>query len=185
MSEFAKVGTKLVKGKAITALCAAALCLMALGGCAQPEQNGAPVEEEAAESAGEANQQPEAQEAPTASDNGMPQGALVTPEELAAQLKEDPSATLIDVRAPYAYQQSHIAEAINIPAGSQLEVRIGEVPQEGQIYLIDSSGQRAAEAWQTLVDYGFDPSKVHVVEGGMERWSKEGRPTRAGEPRHC
>lgn len=124
-------------------------------------------------------------ENPSDNSSSVSQAAHVSPEELSQALEGDKGIALIDVRAPYAFQTSHIVGAINIPAGSQLEVRIDEVPRDVTLYLIDSTGARAEEAWQVLVDYGFDPSSIFVVDGGMERWSSEGRPTRAGEPRHC
>lgn len=111
-------------------------------------------------------------------------------EQLAAILKSDPEATLIDVREPAEFTQQHIAGAVNYPRGI-LEMNIHNHPKvaasgcepalaleqlaAAPIYLICRSGGRSALATLSLQQMGF--TNIFSVSPGMQGWLDAKLPT--------
>jgi rhodanese-related sulfurtransferase len=98
-----------------------------------------------------------------------------------ATLLEDPRArfALIDVREPGEYNLAHIPGASSVPR-RQLETRLGRLlPFRGvDVVLCDDTGRRAALAAATLARMGYP--RVAVLQGGVNRWASENRPTEWG-----
>ena len=99
--------------------------------------------------------------------------------DLAALLDGDSQFALIDVREVGEYNASHIVGASLIPR-RELEPRIaGSVPfAQTPIVVCDDDGRRAALAAQTLRRMGY--SNASALDGGMNRWVTERRPTEWG-----
>ena len=98
---------------------------------------------------------------------------------LADLLDGDSPFALIDVREVAEYNSSHIPRSSLIPR-RDLEFLIAEsVPNTGTpVVLCDDDGRRAALAADTLTRLGY--SDVASLEGGMNRWVTERRPTEWG-----
>lgn len=109
----------------------------------------------------------------------IPADALITAEELHGMLEAagDDAPFVLDVRAAGVARDAFIDGSKNIPAGRQLDVRLGEIPTDRTIAIISRSTDRTAEVRQTLIDAGFAPEQLLVVEDGMEAWVDAGYPT--------
>jgi rhodanese-related sulfurtransferase len=80
-------------------------------------------------------------------------------------------AVLLDVREPDEWQAGHIEGATHIPL-AQLPLRVAEIPEGGQLFVICRSGGRSARAVTWLGTHGFDAINV---DGGMGAWVAAGR----------
>lgn len=89
---------------------------------------------------------------------------------------------LIDVRTPAEFESLHIDGAYNVPLDLLREHRddiTGHLDQ--QVVLTCRSGQRAAQAEQTLRQAGL--SNVHILTGGITAWQAHGFALNRGRQR--
>ncbi len=98
---------------------------------------------------------------------------------LADLLDGDRPFALIDVREAGEYNSSHIVGS-SLVSRRELELKISEsVPHVGTlIVLCDDDGHRAALAAKTLRRLGY--REAFALDGGMNRWVTERRPTEWG-----
>jgi rhodanese-related sulfurtransferase len=103
----------------------------------------------------------------------------ITAAALAELLDTHATLALVDVREPGEYNLAHIAGASSVPR-RQLETRLGRlVPFRGvDVVVCDDTGRRAALAAATLERMGY--TRVAVLQGGVNRWASENRPTEWG-----
>ncbi|GDY31171.1 rhodanese-like domain-containing protein [Gandjariella thermophila] len=101
---------------------------------------------------------------------------LNVPTVTASEVPED--AVLLDVREPDEWTAGHAPRAVHIPLG-ELAGRLGEVPEEGQVYVICRSGGRSARAAAYLNQNGWEAVNV---DGGMKSWAAAGRPMVSEDP---
>jgi rhodanese-related sulfurtransferase len=103
----------------------------------------------------------------------------IAPATLAHLLETGSAVALIDVREHGEYNPAHIPGASSVPR-RQLEARMGRlVPFRGvQVVVCDDTGRRAALAAGTLEGMGYH--RVAVLEGGVNRWASQDRPTEWG-----
>lgn len=87
-----------------------------------------------------------------------------------AQVPED--AQLIDVREQNEWDAGHAPTAQHVPASSIVE-HLGELPEEGDLYIVCRSGGRSAQATMWLNQNGYDAINV---AGGMDEWFEQGLP---------
>lgn len=81
---------------------------------------------------------------------------------------------VLDVRQPAEWRAGHIDGAVHIPGG-ELPERVGDVPRDGTLAVICSSGYRSSVAASLLAHQGR--SRVVNVLGGMTAWRKAELPT--------
>ncbi|GAA3023990.1 rhodanese-like domain-containing protein [Actinokineospora globicatena] len=81
-------------------------------------------------------------------------------------------ATLLDVREQDEWDAGHAPTARHIPMG-ELVARLGELPADGEVYVICRSGGRSARVTQYLNGNGWDAVNV---DGGMQAWAALGQP---------
>jgi hydroxyacylglutathione hydrolase len=100
---------------------------------------------------------------------------LIDPGELAERLEHDGEAPLVlDVRDEGEFKGGHIPGSAHIPYGEVGE-RLAELPRDRAIAAICSGGKRSGLAASILQREGFD-SVLHVTEGGVGTWERQGRP---------
>jgi rhodanese-related sulfurtransferase len=106
----------------------------------------------------------------------MSSGPLEIPEVSIADFlaDSDPNKLVLDVREPMETMYGVIAGARCIPLG-ELEARIDEVPDDGNIYVVCRSGGRSAYATEVLLHMG--KMGVKNLSGGMIAWSHAGETT--------
>ncbi len=110
--------------------------------------------------------------APAASEIAAPAAALR--EESVAELAAARAAgiTLVDVRTPAEFAGGHVPGAVNIPL-DQVEARITELPEVGDIHVICAAGGRSAKATALLTAKGR--AAINVA-GGTNAWIAAGLP---------
>ncbi|WP_037574250.1 rhodanese-like domain-containing protein [Phaeacidiphilus oryzae] len=91
-------------------------------------------------------------------------------------------AALLDVREQDEWDAGHVEGALHIPIGEVVE-RMGELPEDGRLYVLCRVGGRSAQVVQYLVAQGRDAVNV---DGGMYAWEAAGRPMASsdGSPAH-
>jgi len=97
---------------------------------------------------------------------------IVSTENLYRRISEgsDP-LTLVDVRTPLEYADTHIEGAVNIPS-PDLRTRYQEIHPDKPVYLICSTGNRSSLAASILKQRGF--KEIYNVAGGMTGYSAAG-----------
>jgi glyoxylase-like metal-dependent hydrolase (beta-lactamase superfamily II)/rhodanese-related sulfurtransferase len=104
---------------------------------------------------------------------------MISPQDAASLLKQDPQVKILDVRSAMEFSQSHIEPSMNIPI-DMISAKIGELSQSKQKYLVlCHSGTRAAMAADMLLQSGIHT--VKVIEGGIAHWEKEKLPVIKGQ----
>ena len=94
----------------------------------------------------------------------------------AAQLVEDGTAVLLDVREPDEWRYVRAQHALHIPM-RQLATSTDRLPGEGTIACICHIGARSAVVADALIGAGYDAVNV---AGGMEAWEAAGLPVERG-----
>ena len=79
----------------------------------------------------------------------------------------------IDVREYPEFAGGHVEGSEPVPLGT-LETVSRSWDRSGPLTLICRSGKRAEQARQILAANGF--RSLHVLDGGVEAWSREGKP---------
>jgi glyoxylase-like metal-dependent hydrolase (beta-lactamase superfamily II)/rhodanese-related sulfurtransferase len=97
---------------------------------------------------------------------------LISPDQLDALLAK--GAELIDVREKDERDTGYIAGSRNIPY-RLLTLGETDLPRDRPIVTICETGPRAAIAASILASHGFDAHPV--VNGGIDSWMAEGKPT--------
>ena len=97
--------------------------------------------------------------------------------QLSKTLAAGTAVRVLDVRTTGEFDNRHIPGAYNVPL-DQLAEHAPELRavSGGLVVLVCQSGQRANRA-EALLHQGGMPD-VHVLEGGMTAWMREGLPTR-------
>jgi rhodanese-related sulfurtransferase len=98
-----------------------------------------------------------------------PQIPQLTP----AQTADRTEAVLLDVREATELAGGRIAGSTHIPLG-QLAARAFELDRSRPVITVCRSGGRSSQAARFLAAQGYD---VTNLDGGMTRWTTEGRPT--------
>lgn len=101
--------------------------------------------------------------------------ATIAPRELQQQALAGDSITLIDVRTPAEFEDTHVPFAKNIPLD---ELRPETHAASGTLYVICQKGGRASEACAKLEAAGVPAINV---EGGTAGWEAAGLPVVKGQ----
>jgi rhodanese-related sulfurtransferase len=81
-------------------------------------------------------------------------------------------ARILDVREPDEWDAGHVEGALHIPL-AELPGRVGELPDDENLYVVCRTGGRSARAVAWLVQNGYDAVNL---DGGMGAWAASGRP---------
>jgi rhodanese-related sulfurtransferase len=95
------------------------------------------------------------------------------PQLTPAQAADRIEAVLLDVREAAELAEGRIAGSTHIPLG-QLPARTFELDRNRPVITVCRSGGRSSQAAQFLAGQGYD---VTNLDGGMTRWTADGRPT--------
>jgi rhodanese-related sulfurtransferase len=82
-------------------------------------------------------------------------------------------AILIDVREQWEWEQQRIAGAVLIPL-AEVPERLGEIPDDRDVYLHCRGGGRSGRAVEFLHEHGR-PRAINLA-GGIEGWEEAGLP---------
>ena len=108
--------------------------------------------------------------------------AILNAADLRGLLDSANPPRILDVRTPGEFEGVHIAGAYNVPLDLLREHR-DEIRNhlDDHVVLVCRSGQRAAQAEQTLHDTGL--TNVHILDGGMNSWEAGGFSVKRGAQR--
>ncbi len=108
--------------------------------------------------------------------------AILDAADLRGLLDSPNPPRILDVRTPGEFESVHIAGAYNVPLDLLREHR-DEIRShlDEHVVLVCRSGQRAAQAEQTLHDTGL--TNVHILDGGMNSWEAGGFSVKRGSQR--
>ena len=95
---------------------------------------------------------------------------LISPAELAAALKGDAGAKLIDIRTREEFDAVHIEGAIFFTQELMQEILM-RWDRTALIALVDHAGARSMDAAAYFAGHGFE--NVRAVRGGIDAWSQE------------
>jgi rhodanese-related sulfurtransferase len=94
----------------------------------------------------------------------------ISPTELAAALKSDPEARLVDVRTREEYDAVHVAGAIFFTQELMQEILM-KGDRRALLAVMDHKGTRSMDAAAYFAGHGFENAKS--VRGGIDAWSLE------------
>jgi rhodanese-related sulfurtransferase len=108
--------------------------------------------------------------------------AILNAADLRGLLDSPNPPRILDVRTPGEFEGVHIAGAYNVPL-DLLREHSDEIRThlDDHVVLVCRSGQRAAQAEQTLHDTGL--TNVHILDGGMNSWEANGFSVKRGAQR--
>lgn len=102
--------------------------------------------------------------------------------DLRALLESAVPPRVLDVRTPGEFETVHIPCAYNVPLDLLREHRDEIIKHlDDDVVLVCRSGQRAAQAEQTLRNAGLP--NVHILDGGITTWEAKGFPVNRGTRR--
>ena len=95
---------------------------------------------------------------------------LISPADLAAALKSDAGAKLIDIRTREEFDAVHIEGAIFFTQELMQEIQVRR-DRAALLAIIDHTGARSMDAAAYFAGHGFE--NVRAVRGGIDAWSQE------------
>jgi rhodanese-related sulfurtransferase len=101
---------------------------------------------------------------------------LISPLDLAATLKADPAAKLIDIRTREEFDAVHIEGAIFFSQELMQEILV-HWDRAALVAIMDHTGARSMDAAAYFAGHGF--GNVRAVRGGIDAWSQEVDPALA------
>jgi rhodanese-related sulfurtransferase len=144
-----------------------------------PVEEGLPVP---AESLNAAAPDPALVESMRAMFSSIPEGfGVITADQLATELAENPALFLVDVRTPAELEEKGlIAGAVSIPLQDFI-AGMGELPADknAPIAVYCGSGHRSTMAMTILWTYGY--TDVRSLKGGLAAWQEAGYPVEGGQ----
>ncbi len=111
-----------------------------------------------------------------------PLPAMIDSADLQSLLQSSTPPRVLDVRTPGEFETVHMPGAYSVPLDLLREHRdeiVAHVEQD--VVLVCRSGQRAAQAEETLRDAGL--TNVHILDGGITSWEAEGFAVNRGSQR--
>jgi len=95
---------------------------------------------------------------------------------------EQPDMAILDVRTPAEFESAHIPGSYNVPLDLLPEhtTEIGATVG-GPLVLVCQSGVRAHQAEQALA--GANLPRLHILNGGLTTWERQGLPLTRGRQR--
>jgi rhodanese-related sulfurtransferase len=108
--------------------------------------------------------------------------ATIDSQDLNERLSSAAPPRVLDVRTPGEFENAHIAGAYNVPLDLLREHRDEIIRYlDEEVVLVCRSGQRAAQAEQTLRTEGL--GNVHILDGGITAWEARGFAVNRGPQR--
>lgn len=98
-------------------------------------------------------------------------------ESLNAELRQESSVLIVDVRTPAEFESEHIPGAINVPL-AELPGKLPPVSKDQTIVLACRTDRRATAAAELLAAKGFAPK---VLVGGVSAWRNKRLPVVEGK----
>jgi rhodanese-related sulfurtransferase len=98
------------------------------------------------------------------------QRLLMAPADVAAALRNDPPARLLDIRSKEEWETAHIPGATRLTQDSLPEI-MGHWPKDDLVIVCDHTGAGVLDAAAYFQGHGF--TKVRCLDGGVDAWARE------------
>ena len=101
---------------------------------------------------------------------------FITPKQASDLIQKNygnPDFVVVDDREPAAYRSGHIANAINVPYGTDFNSRIGAL-NKNKVYLVYCP-TGCGKTSRIMKELGF--KEVYEIQGGLNAWKSQGLPT--------
>lgn len=102
-------------------------------------------------------------------------GSSLSVHQLTQQVN-NANALVVDLREPKEFREGHVVDALNVPY-AKLAERMSELDKTRPLVLVDKMGQHSAAAGRTLMQAGFQVSRL---AGGMSEWTASNLPVVKG-----
>jgi len=102
-------------------------------------------------------------------------GSSLSVHQLTQQVN-NANALVVDLREPKEFREGHVVDALNIPY-AKLAERMADLDKTRPLILVDKMGQHSAAAGRTLMQAGFQVSRLN---GGMSEWTASNLPVVKG-----
>jgi rhodanese-related sulfurtransferase len=102
-------------------------------------------------------------------------GSSLSVHQLTQQVN-NANALVVDLREPKEFREGHVVDALNIPY-AKLAERMANLDKTRPLVLVDKMGQHSAAAGRTLMQAGFQVSRLN---GGMSEWTASNLPVVKG-----
>ncbi len=102
-------------------------------------------------------------------------GSSISVHQLTQQVN-NANAVVVDLREPKEFREGHVVDALNVPY-AKLAERVSELDKTRPLVLVDKMGQHSAAAGRTLMQAGFQVSRL---AGGMSEWTASNLPVVKG-----
>ncbi|HNE27480.1 MAG TPA: rhodanese-like domain-containing protein [Pseudomonadales bacterium] len=102
-------------------------------------------------------------------------GSSLSVHQLTQQVN-NANALVVDLREPKEFREGHVVDALNIPY-AKLAERMADLDKTRPLVLVDKMGQHSAAAGRTLMQAGFQVSRLN---GGMSEWTASNLPVVKG-----
>ena len=102
-------------------------------------------------------------------------GSSISVHQLTQQVN-NANAVVVDLREPKEFREGHVVDALNVPY-AKLAERVSELDKTRPLVLEDKMGQHSAAAGRTLMQAGFQVSRL---AGGMSEWTASNLPVVKG-----
>lgn len=107
-------------------------------------------------------------------------GTNLSATEFSDKLKENPEATVIDVRTPEEFSNGHVANSININLNSDnFDSQISLIDKSKPVFVYCLSGNRSTSAAGKMRSAGF--KEVYELKGGILKWKYANLPLTTGK----
>ena len=102
-------------------------------------------------------------------------GRDLSADAVAAMLKSDTSAMLVDVRTPEEYAEGHLRNSTLMDYyRADIHDRLRSLPKDRSVVLYCRSGRRSADAKHYLDSLGY--TRVFNMLGGIVAWQEHNHP---------
>lgn len=92
---------------------------------------------------------------------------------LKRRLDEGWDPFVLDVRGPDEVAAASLPFTDRVQPHTAVGDIAPELPRDRDVVIFCKSGRRGALAAEALVKAGFDPARIHNVEGGITAWSEQ------------
>lgn len=99
---------------------------------------------------------------------------LISPPDLAALLKENPSVKLLDVRSREEFEAVHLPGSILLAQPVMMEI-LGKWTRQDVFVIVDHAGKQSLDAAAYFLGHGFE--NIRALRGGIDAWSQEVDPS--------
>jgi rhodanese-related sulfurtransferase len=105
-----------------------------------------------------------------ASSHEQDEKVLISPAELAALIKQDPAAKLVDVRSREEFEAVHIDGSVLL-SQAVMQQLMGSGSNTQPIVVIDHQGKNGLDAAAYFMGHGLQ--NVRCLRGGIDAWAQE------------